>query len=149
LTLRLISKYSHSILFDRHLQIAPNTSFLDYEFDRYTENATGLPLFFSVGGTHGTKYPLWLFPNPSKHTKYHTLDHSAFLKVCRRFELVREDLQKALLNQVRDLIPQLRKPEYESDSSGLSEDSDGYTSEEKRDAGDPVRQRFALIFNKT
>jgi hypothetical protein len=102
--------------------------------------AAGPPLIFSVGGTHGTKYPLWIFPDPSKHIQSHILEQSALDKVRRRFELVREDLQEALVNQVRDVVRELLKPEYESDSSGLSDDSDATMSEVKRDRGDPTRQ---------
>jgi hypothetical protein len=110
------------------LQIAPVPSSADEELNRYSEEATGRPLYFSVGGTHGTKYPLWIFPDPKRHLD---LDENTFLKVRRRFELVREDLQKELLNQVRELLPQLEKPDPASDSSGMSDESD--ENEQKED----------------
>lgn len=42
--------------------------------------------------------------------------------VCRRFALVREDTEKALISQVEGIIPELRKAMHDSDSSGLSDE---------------------------
>jgi hypothetical protein len=63
---------------------------------------------------------------------------------------VREDLQKALLEQVRGLVPQLRKPEYESHFSELSDEGDGYTSMEARNgtrqlAGDGANEALISV----
>ena len=85
----------NSHLSDRHLQD-----------DSYIEEENGLPLVFSFGGAHSTEYPLWIFPNPSRHIKS-MLEESAFHKVCHRFELVREELQEELLKRVRAFMPQL------------------------------------------
>jgi hypothetical protein len=43
------------------------------------------------------------------------LGQTAFDKVCRRFALLHEDLQKALVDQVKLIVPELLKTDYESD----------------------------------
>jgi hypothetical protein len=122
---RVSSHLCHS---DRHLQ----TPF---------SKQTGSPLEFSYSGTHGTKYPLWLFPDPSKHIKSE-LEESALRQVCRRFELVREELQKELVARVQAIMKQLRKEEDKPDSSGLSDfDEDEDEDEwERHPLDDPARQ---------
>ena len=104
----------------RRLQSAPSP---ETELEKYSVEAAGPPLMFSVQGTHGRKYSRWVFPDPSKHIQSHTLGQPAFKKVCHRFALVREDLQKALVHQVEEIIPELLQMNYESDLSGLSGDS--------------------------
>jgi len=104
----------------RRLQSAPSP---ETELEKYSVEAAGPPLMFSVQGTHGRKYSRWVFPDPSKHIQSHTLGQGAFDKVCHRFALVREDLQKALVHQVEEIIPELLQMNYESDLSGLSGDS--------------------------
>jgi hypothetical protein len=98
-------------LFHRHLQ------------SPFSEDI-GSPLEYSYGGTHGTQYALWIFPDPTRHIES-TLEASAFAKVCRRFNLVRESLQRELLLRVQTIVPELREVDYDSDSSGLSDDDDG------------------------
>jgi hypothetical protein len=104
----------------RRLQSAPSP---ETELEKYSVEAAGPPLMFSVQGTHGRKYSRWVFPDPSKYIQSHTLGQGAFDKVCHRFALVREDLQKALVHQVEEIIPELLQMNYESDLSGLSGDS--------------------------
>jgi hypothetical protein len=67
---------------------------------RYTNDAAGPPLLFSVGGTHSSKYIAWVFLNPLTHVKHHSLDSTSFDKVCHRFKLVHRDLEDALVNEV-------------------------------------------------
>ena len=43
----------------------------------------------------------WAFPDLSNYKDYHALDQSAFRKICHRFSLVRRDLEKALMDQVK------------------------------------------------
>jgi hypothetical protein len=86
---------SHLCLFDRHLQTP------------FSEDV-GSPLEYTYGGTDGTKYALWIFPDATRHIES-TLEGSAFAKVCRRFELVRESLQRELLLRVEAIVPELRK----------------------------------------
>ena len=107
----------------RRLQSAPDPTSPETELEKYSVEAAGPPLMFSVQGTHGRKYSRWVFPDPSKHIQSHTLGQGAFDKVCHRFALVREDLQKALVHQVEEIIPELLQMNYESDLSGLSGDS--------------------------
>ena len=104
----------------RRLQSAPNPTSPRTELEKYSEDAAGPPLMFSVQGTHGRKYSRWVFPDPSKHIQSHMLGQPAFNKVCHRFALVREDLQKALVHQVQEVIPGLLQMDYEPYSSGLS-----------------------------
>jgi hypothetical protein len=54
------------------------------------------------------------------------LDNTPFIRVCRRFELVREDLEDALRSQVNDIVGKLQKPGYASDSSSLGGDDGDY-----------------------
>jgi len=70
----------------------------------------------SVQGTHDRKHQ-WVFSDPSKYIRFQTLGQTAFDKVCHRFTLVREDLQKALVHQVKAIVPELLQMNYESDSS--------------------------------
>jgi len=103
--------------FPRHLQL-PSTG------GRYTNDAAGPPLLFSVGGTHSSKYTAWLFPNPLTHLTHHGLEgeskKASFNKVCHRFKLIRKDLEDALVDEVNIIVGQLQNMEYESDSSGMS-----------------------------
>jgi len=105
----------------RTLQSAPDP--MNPRLQRYTPHATGNPISFSVDGTHGHKYPLWSFPDPAKYAIPHQLDDETLRKVRGRFALVHEDLQNALLGQIRSILPELMKEEVESDSSGLSGDT--------------------------
>ncbi|KIM83277.1 hypothetical protein PILCRDRAFT_7235 [Piloderma croceum F 1598] len=100
----------------KHLQIPSEQD------RRYDIDIAGPPLLFSVQGTHSRKYSSWVFPNPSIHTVSSILEDIPFNRVCRRFELVREDLEDALRNQVNDIVGKLQKPDYASDSSGLEDD---------------------------
>jgi hypothetical protein len=99
--------------FTRYLQ-RPSTD------GRYTNDATGPPLLFCVGGTHSFKYTAWVFPNPLTHIKHHSLDSTSFDKVCHRFKLVRRDLEDALVDKVNVIVGQLNNLEYKSDSSSMS-----------------------------
>jgi hypothetical protein len=104
------------------LQSAPDSALPDSELDRYASDIAGPPFTFSVQGTHGRRYAQWIFPDPRNHLEFHMLEQLLFDMVCRRFALVREDMEKALLNQVEGNIPELRKVKFDMDSSGLSEE---------------------------
>jgi len=106
----------------RRLQSEPDPTFPRTELEKYSMDAAGPPLMFSVQGTHGRKYSRWVFPDPSKHIQSHALRQPAFNKVCHQFALIREDLQKALVHQVQEIIPELLQMDYESDLSGLNYD---------------------------
>jgi hypothetical protein len=80
----------------------------------------GLPLVFCIEGTHGYPYVRWVFPDP-KYIQNPQIDDEGLRKVRRRFATVRKDLENALIGKVRDMLPQLQKVEYPSDSSGLSD----------------------------
>jgi hypothetical protein len=90
---------------------------------RYKEDVAGPPIFFTVNGTHSHKHTAWVFPDPSKHIKSDCLQRAAFDRICNRFKLVREDLEMALVSEVKGIIHELRMPDYESDSSGMDDDS--------------------------
>lgn len=102
----------------RHLQTSGE------EDERYKEDVAGPPILFTVNGTHNRKYTAWVFPDPSKHIGRHCLKRAVFDRICNRFKLVREDLEMALVSEVKTIIRELQKPEYASDSSGIDDDCD-------------------------
>ena len=120
LVLRLRFKVSSILQFSQDRGITRHLQLPSEEDNRYNEDAAGLPLLFSVGGTHNRKYVAWVFPNPSTHIKYHSLDSITFERVCCRFNLVRKNLENSLVRKVNDIVCKLQKPEYASDSSGMS-----------------------------
>jgi hypothetical protein len=124
-----VNMNSHLCLSDRHLQNPFSQEFR-------------LPLKFTHSGTHGNKHALWIFPDPTRHIRS-TIDGPAFDKVCRRFELVREDLQRELFQRVQAIVPELRE-EYDSDSSGLSDDDEGPPMTPS-DGEDPYRGFLANV----
>jgi len=103
------------------LQSTPDPTSPDADLDQYAVDVAGLPLMFSVEGSHSRQFSRWVFPDPTKHFTSHDLDDLTFVKVCKRFRLVREDLQKELLKQVKERVSRLAKVEDDSDSSGLSD----------------------------
>jgi hypothetical protein len=71
------------------------------------------PLFFSLPmGLLNHKYTAWVFPDPSTQIKPDCLQRAAFDRICNRFKLVREDLEMALVSEVKVIISELRMPEY-------------------------------------
>lgn len=97
----------------------------------------GLPIEFSVAATHSRRYVAWLFPDPDRDISHNHRAVTGFdwNRLRRRFELVREDLEKALVAKVLEIMPELEKQEQDSDSSGLSADdhSDSSVIEESTD----------------
>jgi hypothetical protein len=78
---------------------------------RYKEDVAGPPILFTVNGTHNHKYTAWVFPDPSTHIKPDCPQRAD--KICNRFKLVREDLEMALVSEVKVIISELRMPEYD------------------------------------
>jgi len=92
---------------------------------RYNKDAAGPPIFFTVQGTHNRKYAAWVFPDPSRHMMRQPDDvlcEASFHKICHRFQLVHEDLEKALISEVDGIVGQLQNPECASDSSGMDDE---------------------------
>jgi hypothetical protein len=113
-----LSNYVHALA--RKLRSKPDLDSPDAERDRYTRDVVGLPILFSVRGSHSHKYTHWSFPDPSKYVQFSQLDDITFRKVCIRFEFVRQDLENALIKEVQLRTEDLLRVEDESDSSGLS-----------------------------
>jgi hypothetical protein len=93
--------------------------------ERYKEDVAGPPTLFTVNGTPKQKYTAWAFPDPLTHRdiKPDYLQPSAFDSICKRFKLVREDLEITLVREVKSIISELMRPDYVSDSGGMDDDS--------------------------
>jgi len=97
--------------------------------ERYNNDVAGPSFFFSVQGTHNRKDTAWVFPDPSRHVirQPDVLCQASFDKICHRFRVVREDLEKALVSEVNGVVRELQVSYYDSDSfDGFYGADDGF-----------------------
>ncbi|KAJ6588562.1 hypothetical protein B0H19DRAFT_1100068 [Mycena capillaripes] len=93
---------------------------------RYTPEATGLPIFFIVRGSHGGLTSNWQFPTVDGKG---SLTDAAYAKVCARLNVVRQELSAHLRSRVRAMIPHVAdKPE-----NRRADESDGVVSGDSED----------------
>ncbi|KAJ7220099.1 hypothetical protein GGX14DRAFT_389479 [Mycena pura] len=102
----------------------PSTEFEVPEADsRYSPEATGPPLLFTVRGTHGGLALNWQFPTVDSKG---SLTNAAYAKVCARLNLVRQELSTHLCSRVQVMIPHVAdKPK-----NRRADESDGVVSED-------------------